>query len=209
MPLHPNVNHQDGGWQGFRQFPLIIDPRGLIKPEPPRTGEFRLREPVRNIRSNSLSVTGRVPFQHLRRTVGFESTNERDFLLLLRESAAPLGVLDQPLTLDPRALGFKGRPYTPDYAVWILDQFRNAPETVLVEIKPDSFLEDELPWYRQRLMAARRFCRNNGWSFRLMTDRRFRSQLVPEVVWPNYHVPPIPLLAPCELIRRLLPRRQA
>lgn len=209
MNSKDNGSPRLGGWQGFRQFPLITDPKGVVSPKPPRKGEFRLQEPVRKVRANPLSVTGTVPFQDLKRTVAFESGNERDFLLLLRESKAPLGVLEQPLTLDPRALGFRGRPYTPDFAVWILDPSRHSPETVLVEIKPDSFLANDLPWYRQRLMAARRFCRNNGWSFRLITDRRFRSHQVPEVVWPNYYVPPIPLLAPAELTRRLLPRRQA
>lgn len=194
-----------GPRQALGHYPLIADPTGIIGPDPPQAGEFRLCKPVRKIRSNSTSVTGKVPFQGLGRTIRYESTNERDFLLVLRESPIPLGVLEQPLTLDPRQLGFDGRRYTPDFAIWILDPHRHAPRTVLIEIKPDSFLAEDLDWYRQRLMAARRFCRNNGWTFRLITDRRFRSREVPEVVWPSFYVPPVPLLSAESLLRRLFP----
>lgn len=199
-----NTSHGGGG-QGFRQFPLISNPLGLLLPIADKGQPIRLSQPVRKIRSNPRSVTGMVPFQGLRRQVRFESSNERDFLLQIRDSSIPLGVLEQPLTINPTLLGFNGRRYTPDFAVWILDPYRHSPITVLVEIKPDSLLLNELPWYRQRLMAARRFCRNNGWTFRLITERRFRSSEVPAVIWPQFHVPPIPLLHPSLLIHRLFP----
>jgi hypothetical protein len=87
--------------------------------------------------------------------------------------------------------------------VWLVDPAIGFVRVVLVEIKPDSFLQEEASSYLDRLKAARRFCHRNGWTFRLFTDRRIRSTEIPEVVWPSFFVPPVALLSAAQVLPRL------
>lgn len=203
MNLKHQTNPFAGMGQGLEQFPRIIDPRGLILPQPDRHGLYQLGSPVRKVRGNPRSVTGSVPFPSLRRIVRFESSGERDLLLVLKGAPLQVGVLEQPLTLSPKTLGFPGGKYTPDFLVWLADPLRGITQVVLIEVKPEEILREGLAKFRDRLKAGRRFADRNGWSFRLITGRRTRSQVLPEVVWPAYHVPEAPLLASSHLLPRI------
>jgi hypothetical protein len=195
-----------GGRQGFVQFPVVRDPLGLIMPVHEHNQDIVIQSPVRKPRPNRFSVTGWVPFQYLGRTVRYESSIERDFLTLLKKAGPPVAVIEQPLQLSVKALGFRGRPYHPDFLVYLLNPDLKYPKAVLVEIKPDSVLaKEELRAYRQRFLAARRFARRNGWGFRLLTAGRLRSSEVPVVPWPEKFVPPTPLRSPMELLHTLFP----
>lgn len=203
MNLRQQSNPFPGIGQGLEQFPGILDPHGLILPQPDRHGLFQLGTPVRKIRGNHRSVTGSVPFPSLRRIVRFESAGERDLLLALKKAPLPVGVLEQPLTISPKALGFHGSKYTPDFLLWLFDPLRGITQVVLVEVKPEEVLQEGLLKYRDRLKAGRRFATRNGWSWRLITGRRTRSQEIQEVVWPAFHVPEAPLVESSLLLSRL------
>lgn len=204
-----NLIHQTnpfaGIGQGLELFPRISEPFGLLLPQPNKKGLWLLGKPVRKVRANPRSVTGSVPFPLLRRTVSFESSGERDFLLVLKGAPFKLGILEQPLTLSPKMLGYRGGKYTPDFLVWLVDPLGKITQVVLVEVKHEDFLGKDLGKYRDRLKAGRRFAARNGWAFRLITGRRTRSQEIPEVVWPSFHLPEPPLLDSSVLLPRLFP----
>lgn len=192
-----------GGRQGSILYPLIINPTGLIAPcfdgEPP----WILRAPSRKVPLKRGSLAGVVPFTSLNRCVGFESSYERDGLILLRAVEHWVGVLEQPVCLDLGELGFGRGRYTPDLISWVkrADQFPD--QVTLIEVKPEAVLRQKWDRIRPKLLAARRFARLQGWRFKLVTDRHLRLPEVPASTWPRRLGPKIDLVSPSQFISRL------
>lgn len=135
------------------------------------TGSTLVSGPVRRIGVQSRSVTGTMPNGNR-----YESTLERDFMLLMQFDPAVDVYTPQPLTLT--YCGEDGQPhrYTPDGLIeWRADRSVHDPRPVLVEIK---YREDVIgKWreWRARARAAKAFAAEKGWLFMIFTEREIRT----------------------------------
>lgn len=127
--------------------------------------------PVRRIGVQSRSVTGTMPNGNR-----YESSLERDFMLLMQFDPAVDVYTPQPLTLNYCAVDGQLHRYTPDGLIeWRADRPVHDPRPVLVEIK---FREDFIgKWreWRARARAAKVFAAEKGWLFMIFTEREIRT----------------------------------
>jgi len=197
---HANKEQELKIWQYDQFYPTITDPQGLATRELLNSGIVTLKAPVRKIPRKRRSLSGLVPFQLLGRSIAFESSLERDFLLILRERE--VAVIEQPLTLLGKRLGYKTGRYTPDFLVWTWN--RHGPEVVtLVEVKPEDVLRKEYGKLRPKLLAGLRFAKQQGWNFRIITERHLRVPGTGLASWLEIHTPMRELCSPDSLMRRL------
>ena len=166
-----NSRDENNPFRGGRQesalylgFLPIKDPYATWRVEP--EGDTGIILPTRKIPPKRKSFSGYVPFPEFGRIVWYESLLEQAFLLALRHLVPLPGVLEQPMALRLRALGFKGKKYTPDFLVWT-----SEIRPTLIEVKYEEDLKKDWTTIKPKLMAARRYARWRGWGFRLVTDR--------------------------------------
>lgn len=206
---------QAWGWQGpvvnplSICYPLVRDTEGLLFPVPTLDDPVELRHPVRKIKSRYSSFTGAVPFKYLGKMVRHESLLESELLHILKVSDRQFGIVEQPFTLDMKALGFGRGKYTPDFLIFQLDGSLTISEVTIVEVKPENFIADpsRRSKYRRKFKAAMRFCRRQGWRFRICTERHLRREPKPIGEWPYIHFEAYRLAPPIELVRRLFIER--
>lgn len=128
--------------------------------------------PVREIGANRRSLTGRVVLDS-GVAAGFESSLERDWLICLDFDPDVELILEQPFTLHYEVEGAALR-YTPDVLVRYRE--RNGHAAVVVfEVKPRDELRSEFSKYRERFRQMMRHCREQGWRFKIVTEREIRS----------------------------------
>lgn len=128
---------------------------------------------VRKIGINSRSMTGRHGFSGQQ----YESTLERDLLDLLAFDMNVDRVETQPIVIE--YVGDDGRPhtYTPDALILYRRDVlpaRDMPH-LLVEVKYRDEYRGRFHELKERFRAARRFARERGWIFRVLTEREIRS----------------------------------
>lgn len=127
--------------------------------------------PVRRIGVQSRSVTGTMPNGNR-----YESSLERDFMLLMQFDPAVDVYTPQPLTMTYCGQDGQLHRYTPDGLIeWRADHPVHDPRPVLVEIK---YREDVIgKWreWRARARAAKAFAAEKGWLFMIFTEREIRT----------------------------------
>lgn len=130
--------------------------------------------PVRAIGIQSRSITGTMPDGNR-----YESSLERDFMLLLRFDVAVDVFTPQPLTLKYKGSDGAVHKYTPDGLIeWRSDLFVLDSRPLLVEIKyRESFLGEWRHW-RRVARAAKDYAQERGWQFRIFTEREIRTPLL-------------------------------
>ena len=121
---------------------------------------------VRKVSNRGGNIIGHYPSLKLGRMVAFESLIERDFVYLLDYEPVVEHFMEQPLTIwyiheD------KQRRYTADFQA--LCNGRNF----LFECKPASRVDD--PINQMKFEAARTWCQEQGWIFRIVTDAQLAS----------------------------------
>lgn len=127
---------------------------------------------VRRIGPNYRSVTGILYSEKCLGGAEYESPLEHDFYVLLEFD--PLVISYQPQPVQISYVKPNGRPskYYPDTLVRV-----RWGHSLLYEVKPYAMLRD--PASRDVLMAkcraGRRFAKENGWEFRVITDRVIRT----------------------------------
>lgn len=136
--------------------------------------------PRRKIGTTRRSVSGIYLFRG-KDPVPFESTLERDFLIRLEGDRSVLEVISQPVTIRYQANGYE-YPYTPDFLVHyrqhgVLSGYGRYLPSELIEVKPREKLARNLKKWWPKFRAATRYCRENGYVFRLMHEGRIRDQL--------------------------------
>lgn len=127
--------------------------------------------PVRKIPMGRRSVTGRWPVRS--RMVAFESTLERDFLILAEADRSVATVTEQPLAIPYVAPGGRRAVYVPDFQVE-----RRDGGVVIAEIKYKEELDERGRQLRPRFRAAFEYAKANGWRFRLYHEGRIRTPLL-------------------------------
>lgn len=122
--------------------------------------------PVRSIPRSHRSVTGRQPVAG-QRTVGVESSLERDFVLLCQFAPDFIGIEEQPVLIPVAG----GRRYTPDFLVtWAAPK---PPD--LVEVKYQSDLAAQAEVLAPKFAAAEAYAHEHGWRFMVATDHEIRT----------------------------------
>jgi len=126
--------------------------------------------PVRKLKNSRRALTGKVNLE-AGGVAGFESSLERDLLIVLDANPKVLRVQEQPFTLT-HVHGGRVRRYTPD----VLAEFdRDEIPTVVYEVKPLESLRDEWQELRPRFKAAVAYCRRRDWQFKIVTERHIRT----------------------------------
>src|SRR6266571_1241830 len=124
--------------------------------------------PVRRVPKNYRSLTGFVANSRTQSMTAFESSLERDFLLLLDFDPEVEFYEEQPVKITyPDAKG-RRRTYTPD----VLVRYRIEP----LQVRHPQMLLCEVK-YR----AAQRYARQQGWRFRVVTERHVRTPYLDNV----------------------------
>jgi len=133
--------------------------------------------PVRQIPKNYRSLTGMVANSRTQSLSAFESSLERDFLLLLDFDPEVETFEVQPVRIEYRDGHGQRHRYTPD----VLVRYRAGESadksrvTLLGEIKYRDDLRQHWIEYKPKFKAAKRFARTHGWRFRLITERDIRT----------------------------------
>jgi hypothetical protein len=122
--------------------------------------------PVRKVSNRGGNVIGHFPSIKMKRMVAFESLIERDYLYLLDYEPHVEWFEEQPLHVKYRH-DDKERHYTPDFHIV------EAGRKVLVECKPLALVDQEEN--QRKFRAARVWCAEHGWAFRVVTDQDIRA----------------------------------
>lgn len=139
--------------------------------------------PVRTVPKNYRSLTGLVPNPRTPSMTAFESSLERDFLLLLDFDPAVEFFEEQPVKIVYHDAKERRRTYTPDVLVRYRPDRRQARHTkpLLCEVKYRDDLRQHWAEYRPKFRAAQRYARQQGWRFRLVTERHVRTPYLENV----------------------------
>jgi hypothetical protein len=128
--------------------------------------------PVRKVNNHRGSAAGRFPSIKMKRMIAFESLLERDFIYLLDYDPDIGWFEEQPLTIE-YVYDHKILHYTPDFHVIDFNPAYPEGQNVLVECKPERFVETDEN--RRKFAAAQAWCSAQGWQFRTATEQQIRS----------------------------------
>ena len=130
--------------------------------------------PVRAIGVQSRSITGTMPDGNR-----YESSLERDFMLLLKFDTAVDIYTPQPLSINYQDKDGTRHRYTPDGLIeWRKDLNLSDVRPVLVEVKYREEFYGSWPSWRARFRAAKNFAKSKGWEFVVFTEREIRTPLL-------------------------------
>jgi hypothetical protein len=132
---------------------------------------------ARSIPKSYRNVTGRFASAKNRNPIGFESTLEKDFFLLLEFDRRVESFEEQPVTISYRNPEGRVCRYTPDVLVRYRPALASEPgeAPALCEVKYRDDLRAHGAEYRPKFTAARRYARDRGWRFRVVTEREIRT----------------------------------
>lgn len=132
-------------------------------------------KPARLVGVRSRGLSGRIALED--GAAAFESTLEQDLLELLDFDSRVSEVLVQPFTLYHVEDG-RRRPYTPDVRATYVGV---GAEVVVYEVKYQEELRKNWAKYRARFGAAYSYCRENGWRFKVITEKHIRTPYLANV----------------------------
>jgi hypothetical protein len=113
----------------------------------------------------------------------FESSLERDLLLLLDFDPDVEFFEEQPVKITYHGDNGRCHTYTPDVLVhYHVDKTSaSVRPPVLCEVKYRDDLRQHWREYKTKFKAARRYAKEHGWCFRLMTEREIRTPYLDNV----------------------------
>jgi hypothetical protein len=162
--------------------------------------------PVRKIPKNYRSVTGLVASELNAKQTAFESTLERDFMLLVEFDPDVLSYEEQPVRIDYLSVDGQTRHYTPDilvtYRQTSTSTMLKAP--LLVEIKYRRNLFEQWQELKPKFRAARRYAKEQGWIFKIITEVEIRTPYLKNVKFlRQYQRRPIDLAGASLLLQKV------
>lgn len=146
---------------------------------------------TRKIPKNYRNLTGVVASNKQGPGAAFESTLERDLLILLDFDPVVSRYEEQPVTLQYRHPDGGMRKYTPDLLVEFCDCGCDTPRPWLIEVKYESELREKWEEFRPRFRAAVRYARERGWLFRIFTEKRIRTIYLDNAVFLRRYLRPL------------------
>lgn len=131
---------------------------------------------VREVPKNYRNVTGRWPSLKTGSQVPFESTLERDFIILHDIDPAVKRITAQPIRIEYKDIHGKNRSYTPDFVLQFCDDI-NRPDT-LYEVKYRSDLAENWDIYKPKFKAALSYAKLFGLRFKIFTEVEIKGPLL-------------------------------
>lgn len=128
---------------------------------------------VRTIPPNRRSVTGLLPSRKNGPTVPFESALERDLATILEFDDAVLTFEAQPVEVV-YSRGTRRCTGVPDFLATYRTHLGRRP--LLCDVKYRKELFERWTELKPRLVAARRYARERGWDYRILTEIEIRTQ---------------------------------
>lgn len=139
--------------------------------------------PIRKIPKNYSNVTGIAAHSKADGQAMFESTLERDFLMLLEFDKNVERFEVQPIKLEwMNELG-KPRSYTPDVLVYY---GKGKQFTTLFEVKYRDDINKNWSVLKPKFKAAIRFCKDNNWKLLGNTSAKLQESLQRKIIKANY-----------------------
>jgi hypothetical protein len=135
---------------------------------------------VRDIPPNRRSITGHVPSKKKPGMVAFESTLERDLILLLEFDSLVRTVSEQPVRICFEHNG-KSQIYTPDLYITYNDPASRLPMFIEVKYRRDLF--EHWSELHIRLRAGARYARRKRSTFKILTEVEIRTARLHSVTW--------------------------
>lgn len=136
--------------------------------------------PVREVSRTSRGITGTVAGMGR-----YESTLERDVMELIRFDRTVRQFTPQPLTISYRSAEGAERSYTPDGLIHYHHVCPHEP-SILYEVKFRADFRKKWKTYLPKFRAAKAYCQERGWVFRVFTEVEVRTAYLTNVrfLWP-------------------------
>lgn len=133
--------------------------------------------PVRQIPKSYSSLTGRFASKKVHRSMGFESSLERDLEALLEFDPRILDFEEQPVHVAWHDPGGRAHVYTPDFLVTYTHFDPEADPRIrwLVEVKYGFEVIKNLAKYWPGFKAAISYAADRGWRFKILTESQIRG----------------------------------
>ncbi len=126
---------------------------------------------VRKIKPTRRSISGIYPFRQ-KESIAYESSLERDFIILQEADADVIRVVAQPVSLTFK-LDNRTYPYTPDFLVLTN---HSKYQGILVEVKPEAEWREHWRQWSTKWKVAMNWCKANNFQFRIYDESRIRTQ---------------------------------
>lgn len=132
------------------------------------------------------SISGNYAFRQ-KKTIWFESTLERDFLLKQEFNPHVIDVVSQPIEIPYVTEQGNASTYTPDFLVQLSsavienENYSDAP--LLVEIKPIKRLKADWHKLKYKFKAAHSFAAYKGWKFKIYDERHIYDQYWKNIIF--------------------------
>lgn len=139
-----------------------------------------MSKPVRKVRSNGKTIVGYMPSSNNSKVIQHESNLEKDFIYMLKFDHTVLfekDVHDQPVKISYSEKG-KDKSYVPDFLVRYADG-----KQVLFEVKYLSYLKEKAKELRPKFSAARKYAKQNGMKFKIITDEEIRTTYLKSITF--------------------------
>lgn len=139
--------------------------------------------PVRKIPKNYRSVTGLVASELNAKQTAFESSLERDFMLLLEFDPDVLFYEEQLVRIDYLSVDGQTRQYTPDILVTYrqTSTYTMLKPPLLGEIKYRRDLFEQWQELKPKFRAARRYAKDRDWNIKIITEVEIRTPYLKNV----------------------------
>jgi hypothetical protein len=167
-------------------------------------GGTDLEKPVREIPKNFRNVTGIAAHKKANGPAMYESSLERDFITLLEFCPEVDRYTVQPLKLEWCDDQGGLHTYTPDTYVQFNRPAKSDKIPWVCEIKYREDLKQNWKELRPKFKAAHRFCRAQGWRFRILTEDRIRTPYLDNARFLLRYRNPIPDAALMEILDKRL-----
>lgn len=134
-----------------------------------------LNPPAGQPNTSRRCLTGQVSLAN-GETAFFQSSLERDWLLVLDFDPTVCRIAVEPFSIFYKVNG-QERRYTPD----VLAEHASSSgvnKTVVYEVKPREELNANWATYKTRFKVAVRRCREEGWRFKIVTEKEIRTPLL-------------------------------
>lgn len=139
-----------------------------------------LQNKVRKIGLKYRSLSGRFYSVKNNSEVIFESSLERDMIMMMEMDKFVHSYHEQPIKILFTDKTGKKRSYTPDFLMHYHEGLKSdhLKKPILVEVKFRDDLRQNFGDYKEKFKAAIDFCKINNYEFRIMTENEIRTQFL-------------------------------
>ena len=131
---------------------------------------------VREIKPTRMSVSGK--YMYKGGSIPYESTLERDFLIVQGFRDEIKSIIPQPLCIEFEKSG-RTYPYTPDFFIEY-EYFANR-KNMIVEVKPEKLWREHWRDWSNKWKTMQRYCKDNNMVFHIFDESRIRNNALSNI----------------------------